>query len=68
MGGRFPDPSFAYTPYTHPASSRNGLPASAERPLLHGIEGNLFFIDTICLLSNENYLDTYKSLSPNWKH
>lgn len=35
--------------------------------VLHGIDGNLFFIDTICLPSNENYLDTYKSLSPNWK-
>ncbi len=35
--------------------------------VLHGIDGSLFFIDTICLPSNENYLDTYKSLSPNWK-
>lgn len=34
--------------------------------VLHGIDGNLFFIDTICLPSDDNYLDTYKSLSPNW--
>ncbi|MDE6335389.1 MAG: hypothetical protein K2L34_02355 [Muribaculaceae bacterium] len=34
--------------------------------VLHGIDGNIFFIDTICLPSNDNYLDTYKSLSPNW--
>lgn len=36
--------------------------------VLHGIDGNLFFIDTICLPSNDNYLDIYKSLSPNWKN
>ncbi|MBD5189570.1 MAG: hypothetical protein HDS95_04755 [Bacteroidales bacterium] len=35
--------------------------------VLHGIDGNIFFIDTICLPSNDNYLDTYKSLSPNWE-
>ncbi len=35
--------------------------------VLHGIDGNLFFIDTICLPSDDNYLDTYKSRSPNWK-
>ncbi|MBD5348751.1 MAG: hypothetical protein HDR84_05840 [Bacteroides sp.] len=35
--------------------------------VLHGIDGNLFFIDTICLPSNDNYLDIYKSLSPNWQ-
>ena len=33
--------------------------------VLHGIDGNLFFIDTICMPSNDNYLDIYKSLSPN---
>ena len=35
--------------------------------VLHGIDGNIFFIDTICLPSSSNYLDTYKSLSPNWE-
>ncbi|MDE6578002.1 MAG: hypothetical protein K2J82_11150 [Muribaculaceae bacterium] len=35
--------------------------------VLHGIDGNLYFIDTICLLSNDNYLDIYKSLSPHWR-
>ncbi len=34
--------------------------------VLHGIDGNLYFIDTICLSSNNNFLDSYKSLSPNW--
>ncbi len=34
--------------------------------VLHGIDGNLYFIDTICLPSDEHFLDTYKSLSPNW--
>lgn len=31
--------------------------------VLHGIDGNLYFIDTICLPSNDNFLDSYKSLS-----
>lgn len=35
--------------------------------VLHGIDGNLYFIDTICLPSETNFLDSYKSLSPNWK-
>lgn len=35
--------------------------------VLHGIDGNLYFIDTICLPSETNYLDSYKSLSPNWE-
>ncbi len=35
--------------------------------VLHGVDGNLFFIDTICLPSTENYFDSYKSLSPNWR-
>lgn len=35
--------------------------------VLYGIDGNLYFIDTICLPSTNNYLDSYKSLSPNWK-
>ncbi len=34
--------------------------------VLHGIDGNLYFIDTICLPSNNNFIDSYKSLSPNW--
>jgi hypothetical protein len=34
--------------------------------VLHGIDGNLYFIDTICLPSNDNFIDSYKSLSPNW--
>lgn len=35
--------------------------------VLYGIDSNLYFIDTICLPSTNNYLDSYKSLSPNWK-
>lgn len=35
--------------------------------VLHGIDGNLYFIDTICLPSSEEYFDSYKSLSPNWE-
>ncbi len=35
--------------------------------VLHGIDGNLYFIDTICLPASNNYLDSYKTLSPNWK-
>ncbi len=35
--------------------------------VLHGIDGGLYFIDTICLPAADNYLDTYKTLSPNWK-
>ena len=31
--------------------------------VLHGIDGNLYFIDTICLPSNDNFFDSYKSLS-----
>ncbi len=34
--------------------------------VLHGIDGNLYFIDTICLPSNDNFIEAYKSLSPNW--
>lgn len=34
--------------------------------VLHGIDGNLYFIDTICLPSEDNFLNSYKSLSPNW--
>lgn len=34
--------------------------------VLHGIDGNLYFIDTICLPSICDYLDSYRSLSPNW--
>lgn len=34
--------------------------------VLHGIDGNIYFIDTICLPSEVNFLDAYKSLSPNW--
>ena len=34
--------------------------------VLHGIDGNLYFIDTLCLPSSDNYLEVYKSLSPNW--
>lgn len=34
--------------------------------VLHGIDDNIYFIDTICLPSDANYLDSYKSLSPNW--
>lgn len=34
--------------------------------ILHGIDGNLYFIDTICPPSDDNFLDSYKSLSPNW--
>ena len=34
--------------------------------VLYGIDGNLYFIDTICLPSDDNYLESYKSLSPNW--
>lgn len=34
--------------------------------VLHGIDGNLYFIDTICLPSKDNFFDSYKSLSPKW--
>lgn len=34
--------------------------------VLYGIDGNLYFIDTICLPSADGFLDSYKSLSPNW--
>lgn len=34
--------------------------------VLHGIDGSLYFIDTICLPSDTNYLNSYKSKSPNW--
>lgn len=34
--------------------------------VLYGIDGNIYFIDTICLPSSDNYFDSYKSLSPNW--
>lgn len=34
--------------------------------VLYGIDGNLYFIDTICLPSAEKYFDSYKSLSPNY--
>ena len=34
--------------------------------VLHGIDGNLYFIDTICLPSDDKFLDSYKSLSPHW--
>ncbi len=34
--------------------------------VLHGIDGNLYFIDTICLPSDDKFIDSYKSLSPNW--
>lgn len=34
--------------------------------VLHGIDGNIYFIDTICLPSTDNYFNSYKSLSPNW--
>lgn len=40
---------------------------AAPNNVLHGIDGNLFFIDTICLPSDKKFLDSYKSLSPNWK-
>ena len=33
--------------------------------VLHGIDGSLYFIDTICLPASENYLESYLSLSPN---
>lgn len=36
--------------------------------VLHGIDGNLYFIDTICLSSSDSYFDSYKSLSPNWSN
>lgn len=36
--------------------------------VLHGIDGNLYFIDAICLPSSDNYLESYKSHSPNWKN
>lgn len=32
--------------------------------VLHGIDGNLYFIDTICLPADIKYFDSYKSLSP----
>lgn len=35
--------------------------------VLHGIDGNLYFIDTICLPASDNFIDSYKSLSPNWE-
>lgn len=35
--------------------------------VLYGIDGNLYFIDTICLPSSDKYFESYKSLSPNWK-
>lgn len=34
--------------------------------VLHGIDGNLYFIDTICLPSDSCFINSYKSLSPNW--
>lgn len=34
--------------------------------IIHGIDCNLYFIDTICLPTNDNNLDTYRSLSPNY--
>lgn len=34
--------------------------------VLHNMNGALFFIDTICLPSSDEYLESYKSLSPNW--
>lgn len=35
--------------------------------VLHGIDGNLYFIDTICMPSTDEYLASYKDLSPNHK-
>lgn len=34
--------------------------------VLHGIDGSLYFIDAIICKSSESYLESYKSLSPNW--
>ncbi len=33
--------------------------------VLHGIDGNFYFIDTICLPSIEDFINTYIALSPN---
>lgn len=35
--------------------------------VLHGIDNNLYYIDTICQYSSDHYIDLYKSLSPNYK-
>lgn len=35
--------------------------------VLHGIDGNLYFIDTILSPASENYIETYQSLSPRAK-
>ncbi|MCC8114987.1 MAG: hypothetical protein LIP03_13560 [Bacteroidales bacterium] len=35
--------------------------------VLHGKDGQLYFIDTILSPSSDEYLDTYKTKSPNWR-
>lgn len=35
--------------------------------VLHGIDGQLYFIDTICLPASDDFIESYKSLSPNRK-
>lgn len=34
--------------------------------VLHGIDDSIYFIDTIICNTSSNYIDTYKSLSPNY--
>lgn len=36
--------------------------------VLHGIDDNLYFIDTICLQSSYDFFSSYQSLSPNYKN